>query len=327
MMSSARAPPPLSIIHGDVKFLLNDVPLLPDVMLQLSAAGVASRCRSLPYCVADLSGAVAELLGLLSTKNERHHRSLHDALYGARGLLPSGLRKQLQDLNCAHTFMRHFTAAGLRDLVAHTHDALDGAMHDPVSGTPDKDQDLLGWDKGNDKGYDKGYDKSHDKGFDKGSDKVFDKGFVKGFDKGSGKGFDKGYDKGYDKDHVCSHVGPGESYDKGYDKGYDMGNDKGFDKSHDKGFDKGSHKGFGQGFDNGFGKGPDMGFDKGYDEGYDKDHVSSHIGPGESYDKHFGTDCRFQGKGKAVHQAAWDERQELKKKEDEMRRAKGKGKF
>ncbi len=81
-MVGTRAPPPLSMIHGDVKFILNDISFLPAVMQQLSSITVASKDKSLPQSVAELSGASAQLLPLLLTKSCRHPRSPRDPIFG-----------------------------------------------------------------------------------------------------------------------------------------------------------------------------------------------------------------------------------------------------
>eukprot|EP00929_Paragymnodinium_shiwhaense_P080658 TRINITY_DN42080_c0_g2_i1.p1 TRINITY_DN42080_c0_g2~~TRINITY_DN42080_c0_g2_i1.p1 ORF type:complete len:333 (+),score=46.67 TRINITY_DN42080_c0_g2_i1:54-1001(+) len=107
----------IAIISGHKKVFVNDPSLFPMVMQNMGTE------RPLNHDIGVHKTAM-DLQRLFAKESGRHFASLRDAIHHFRATLPNALVKRLQNLNTAHSFLKHYTELLGEELLRDVTDSL-----------------------------------------------------------------------------------------------------------------------------------------------------------------------------------------------------------
>ena len=125
----------ISIVRGNLKVFVNDPSLVASTLQALSALDVVGDGAHVESALASLA---THALRIIAAHTGRHYNSLHAAIHAVRLGVRPVLRKRLEALNQAHTFLRHFTELGAQGLLADLRADL-AATHVHAPGRPGSD--------------------------------------------------------------------------------------------------------------------------------------------------------------------------------------------
>ena len=106
---------PVVVVKGNLKVYVNDSNLLERT---LTALDDFAKSDKEDHAFSDIATAASAIQDEVSQAFGRPVKSLRDAIYLSRQVLPPKLTKQLQALNTTHSFLRHVTTMECAGFVA-----------------------------------------------------------------------------------------------------------------------------------------------------------------------------------------------------------------
>jgi len=107
----AKCAAPLSLVHGHVKFYINDMELAREVLatLPFRSSSVSSG--------AEVSETAIQVQNMIAARLQIHCPSLRDAIFQAKHVIHPSTKKVLNNLNAAHSAHKHTTSISRADLL------------------------------------------------------------------------------------------------------------------------------------------------------------------------------------------------------------------
>ena len=126
---------PVVIVKGNLKIFVNDCTFLGETIRAFDSFALQSRDR-IDSASEFISSTAADIMQEVADKLQKPIKSLRDAIYETRRVLPPKLSKQIQALNTTHSFLRHNTRLDCEELVKQMREAkLDDKGYDSFVNT------------------------------------------------------------------------------------------------------------------------------------------------------------------------------------------------